>query len=261
LPSYRSPIVKVVLASAAIGALFAWHTTREAAESPTVPPHRAGRPAAAPPAARAAPFEFYLLALTVHAAFCADGHRQLGECQSAAAWPLVIHGLWPENREPGTYPHDCPAPPLALEPALRTELEPYMPGMSANLEAHEWREHGGCTGLDGDAYFARALELTRAVESALAARLTTLAGGDADAPTLRAAAELFRPGIGATLTLHCRMVRVAPRDTRPVPYLVEVRQCVRREADGSPGAPFDCASVGRRDQGCGRSFHIAAARE
>jgi ribonuclease I len=247
----------VVLAIAAIGALFAWHTTRETRESPTVLPHADSRPASAPAAAHGAQFDFYVLALTVHAAFCADGHRQLGECQSRAAWPLVIHGLWPENREPRTYPHDCPAQPLALQPALRTELEPYMPGVSDGLDQHEWREHGGCTGLDDDAYFARALELTRGVEAALAARLTTLVGGETDAQTLRASAELFRPGIGGTITLHCRTLRDAPRGTRQEPYLVEIRQCVRREADGSAGEPFECAGVGRRDQGCGESFHIA----
>ena len=250
----------MVLAIAALGALFAWHTTRETRESPTVSPHPGHAAAPAAATAHGANFDFYLLSLTVHAAFCADGHRQLAECQSQSAWPLAIHGLWPENRAPRTYPHDCPAPPLALRPELKAELEPYMPGMSDGLDQHEWREHGGCTGLDADAYFARALELTRAVESALAARLTTLADGETDAQTLRADAELFRPGIGATLTLHCRTVRDALPGARHVPYLVEIRQCVRRAADGTPGEPFECASVERRDQGCGQSFHVAGPR-
>jgi ribonuclease I len=260
VPFLRSSKFQVVLAVAALGALFAWHTTRETRESPTASQRRENRRPTSPAAAttHGANFDFYLLSLSIHAAFCADGHRQLPECRANSAWPLVIHGLWPENRQAGTYPHDCPAPPLALAPALRTELEPYMPGMAAGLDEHEWREHGGCSGLAGDAYFARALELTRAMESALAARLTTLAGSETDAGTLRATAELFRPGSGATFTLHCRAVRAAPRSHGP--YLVEIRQCVRREADGSPGAPFECASVGRRDQGCGQSFHIAAAR-
>lgn len=213
--------------------------------------------AAEPPVAHGAEFDFYLLALTLHAAFCADGHAQKGECRAHATWPLVLHGLWPENRESRTSPHDCPAPPLALEPGLATELEPYMPGMADGLQEHEWREHGGCAGLDDDAYFARALELTRGVESALAARLATLAGNETDPQTLRAAAELYQPGIGATFTLHCRTLRDAPRGARDRPYLVEIRQCVRRDEHGAPGTPFDCDSVGRRDQGCGSSFYIA----
>ncbi|HEV8442305.1 MAG TPA: hypothetical protein VGQ27_02455 [Steroidobacteraceae bacterium] len=260
MPSYRSPNIKVVLVVAVIGAIFAWQRTawqrtRQTAESTTVPrPHPV---TAATPAAHGAEFDFYLLALTVHAAFCADGHGQKGECRARSSWPLVLHGLWPENRESRTSPRDCPAPPLDLQAGLAAELEPYMPGMVDGLQEHEWREHGGCTGLDDDEYFSRALELTRGVESALGARLTTLAGNETDPQTLRAAAELYQPGIGATFILHCRSLRDAPRGARDRPYLVEIRQCVRREAGGAPGAPFACDSVGRRDQGCGASFYIA----
>src|SRR4051812_33667129 len=102
-----SPKFKLVLAVVATGALFAWHTTRDARESPTVHTIKRQSPPAAAATARGANFDFYLLALTVHAAFCADGHRQLGECRRSSNWPLVIHGLWPENREPRTYPRDC----------------------------------------------------------------------------------------------------------------------------------------------------------
>jgi len=226
--------------------------TREPAESTTVTRPRPVE--ATPPAAHGAEFDFYLLALTVHSAFCADGHRQKGECRAPANWPLVLHGLWPEDRESRTSPHDCPAPPLHLEPGLEAALEPYMPGMADGLAEHEWREHGGCAGMNDDEFFARALELTRGLESVLAARLTTLAGNETDAQTLRAAADLYQPGIGDTFTLHCDTLRDAARDR---PYLVEIRQCVRRQENGAPGAPFECDSVGRRDQGCGSSFYIA----
>ncbi len=75
--------------------------------------------------------------------------------------PLVIHGLWPERNEPRTYPHDCPAPPLVLDSALALELADFMPGMADGLHEHEWREHGGCSGLDDDEYFRQSLELAR----------------------------------------------------------------------------------------------------
>src|SRR5690606_38278540 len=113
-----------------------------------------GRKGAAPPI-----FDFYLLAMTVHAGFCADGRQQMAECRAgtgrAQARPLVIHGLWPERLEPRTYPSDCPAPPLRLDPALELELADFMPGITAGLHEHEWREHGGCSGLDDDEYFRR----------------------------------------------------------------------------------------------------------
>ncbi len=80
------------------------------------------------------------MALTLHPAFCADGTRAPQECRAGGHRPLVIHGLWPERMEPRTYPHDCPAPPLDLEPALALELADFMPGMADGLHQHEWRE-------------------------------------------------------------------------------------------------------------------------
>jgi ribonuclease T2 len=252
--------IKLVLAMGAMGALFAV-TACDSSHAPDVQIDKPDQPAvrAAPPARPG--FDFYLLALSVHAAFCADGHAQLSECQARAAWPLVLHGLWPENREPRSYPHDCAAPPLALDAALALDLQPYMPGMAAGLHEHEWRKHGGCTGLDDDVYFARALELTRGLEQALAARLTTLAGNETSAAELRAAAEQFRPGIGATFTLHCHTLRNAPSNLRERAYLVEIRQCFARDpVSGAPGVPLECEKLRRRDQGCGKSFMIAGGR-
>jgi len=196
------------------------------------------------------------MALTVHSAFCAE-HARKAECSARGQRPLVIHGLWPERYEPRTYPHDCPAPPLDLDRGLALELEDFMPGMADQLHEHEWREHGGCSGLDDDEYFHHALELARTVDSALGARLSTLAGEEATAVELRETANLFHPGLGATLTFHCRVLRDAPGE----PHLLEVRQCVDNDGpNGAPQTPLDCATVKRRDQGCGQRFRIAGAR-
>lgn len=240
-----------------IGGLLAWFSLRD---SPRDPERPADVPVTAVPAPSAtsgtesATFDFYLLALTVHAAFCADGHKREAECRVRNPWPLAIHGLWPEKREPRAYPRDCPAPALDLDPALSLELETLMPGMAAGLHEHEWRKHGSCSGLDDDLYFRRTMDLTRELQSALAAKLTTLAGEEVDAQTLREAAEQFRPGIGRTLTLHCRTLRGS--EGRPV--LMEIRQCIDNDGPGgAPGSLLDCDRIGRRDQGCGRSFLIA----
>ena len=209
---------------------------------------------AANTAGAGAKFDFYLLAMTAHAAFCADGHERERECRVRGQRPLVIHGLWPENLEPRTYPHDCPAPELSLDPLLEQQLGELMPGMSDGLHLHEWREHGGCSGLDDDDYFQRTLELARPIDAALGARLTTLAGRETDAKQLRETAELFRPGIGPTLTFHCRNLR----GSGSTPVLFEVRQCIDDDGPGgAPGTPLDCSTVQRRDQGCGQSFLIA----
>jgi len=202
-----------------------------------------------------ATFDFYLMALTAHSAFCADGNARRQQCRSGSQRPLVIHGLWPERMEPRTYPRDCPASALDLEPALALELADLMPGMADGLHQHEWRKHGGCSGLDDDDYYRRTLELARGIDAALGAKLTTLAGRETTAAELRGVADLFSPGLGRTLTFHCRTLRGEQNRT---PYLVEVRQCV--DNDGPGGAPHTalvCAIVKRRDQGCGASFLIA----
>ena len=263
----RTHTAKVVLTLVIVATLLTWIFVHDPGESPdaqSVNDVRAdtkGKSAGLGNAAQAsagASFDFYLLALTAHAAFCADGHQDLGECRIAAQRPLVIHGLWPERLEPRAYPHDCPAPPLDLDAGLQQQLADFMPGMAAGLHQHEWREHGGCSGLDDDVYFRRTLELARVLDAALGARLTTLAGRDTSAAELRETAEMFQPGIGATFTLHCRTLR----GSGDQPVLVEVRQCIDNDgADGAPGTLLDCATVGRRDQGCGRYFHIAASRE
>lgn len=248
---------KVVLAVVVLGTLLAWFSVRETGDSPAVQPDKQdnsagrGRKTASK---TAAPFDFYLLALTAHAAFCADGHEDKSECRTGARRPLVIHGLWPERLEPRTYPHDCPAPRLELDAGLEQQLAEFMPGMADGLHEHEWREHGGCSGLDDDVYYSRTLGLARALDAALGARLTTLAGRETSPAELRETADMFEPGIGATFTLHCRTLR----DSGGRPVLIEVRQCIDNDgADGAPGTLLDCASVGRRDQGCGSAFEVA----
>ncbi|HEU4779030.1 MAG TPA: hypothetical protein VFS58_04030 [Steroidobacteraceae bacterium] len=247
------------LAIALIGALVAWFSQRDAGKSlPDVVAHKVPEGSANPPAPAGAAFDFYLMALTAHPAFCADGNTRRQECRTGGHRPLVIHGLWPERLEPRTYPRDCPAPPLDLDPALALELADLMPGMADGLHTHEWRTHGGCSGLDDDAYFRHSLELARTVDAALSAKLTTLAGRETTVGVLRGTADLFNPGLGRTLTFHCRTLRDAPGRR---PYLMEIRQCV--DNDGAAGAPrtaLSCATVRRRDQGCGSTFLIAGGQ-
>jgi ribonuclease T2 len=269
VPAFRSHTSKIALAVVAIGGLVTWYSTRgphgpaTRAPASTAPIQEETREMRnpVPPAARGVAFDFYLMAMSLHAAFCADGHERLPECAARPPRPLVIHGLWPERRGAGAYPRDCAAPRLDLDESLAAELAQYMPGMKSGLHEHEWRTHGGCTGLGDDEYFEAALGLARTLDAALSARLTTLAGRGTDARELRAAADGFRPGLGATLVFQCRTLRGMPAGQRGRPVLVEVRQCVDDDgAGGAPGTPLDCASVGRRDQGCGRTFFVAGPK-
>jgi ribonuclease T2 len=263
----------VALFVVAIAIFAAWNSQRRGADPakqatpedqgkiplPTAKPRPASAPAGSG-AATASPgrnFDFYLLAMTAHPAFCADGHAREPECRLPAA-PLSIHGLWPEKLAPGKYPRDCQGPPLSLDHGLELELAPLMPGMADDLHEHEWRAHGRCSGLDDDDYFRATLELARRVDGVLRAKLTTLAGDTTNARELREYADSYESGLGTTLTFHCRTLRDAPAAHRREPYLVEIRQCVDDDgARGAPGTLLDCATVGRRDQGCGSGFRIA----
>jgi ribonuclease T2 len=236
---------------------------------PAGAPARAPRAAAAAPSApgpssgtRRARFDFYLLALTVEPAFCEDGNQRIGQCRAldAAAFartPLVLHGLWPEDRVPGRYPRDCPGPALSLSPATRAELARWMPGAREGLDRHEWRTHGTCSGLDDDAYYRAAIAGTRRANEALGEAIRRYAGRSVTAGALRAAAERARPGFGEQVVFVCRTLRSDDPARRRRPHLLEVRVCIDDDGPGGgPGTLLRCADVGRRDQGCGGTVFI-----
>jgi ribonuclease I len=206
-------------------------------------------------------FDFYLLAMTLHPAFCADGHAGKPECRAHRIVPIAIHGLWPEKLAPGRYPRDCGGPALDLAPALERDLESLMPGMADGLHVHEWRRHGTCSGLGDDEYYRHTLDLARRLDAVLRPGLTTATGARSSTTALRQHADRVSPGLGATLTFHCRTLRDAPPERRGKPFLIEIRQCVDDDGEArAPRTPLACAPLQRRDQGCGREFHIAGAR-
>jgi ribonuclease T2 len=211
---------------------------------------------------RGSSFDFYLVALTAEPAFCEDGNHGLGQCRrlDAAAFrrsPLVLHGLWPENLEPRRYPVNCAAPPLRLEPGLRQRLLRAMPGLTEGLAEHQWRKHGSCSGLSMSRYFEVAMAFTERSNAALGSVVLEHAGQRVSASTLRAAANEAVPGFAQSVVFMCKNLRSRDPKKRARPYLYEVRVCVDNDGPGGePGSLLSCASVRRRDQGCGTSFWI-----
>ena len=147
----------------------------------------------------------------------------------------------PSAMQPRTYPHDCPAPPPRSRcRRSRSQLADFMPGMADGLHEHEWREHGGCSGLDDDELLPPRARAGARVD-ARAGRPTNYSRGRRDhrRPSCASIADMFHPGLGATLTFHCRTLRDATPRGR---YLIEVRQCVDNDGpDGAPRTPLDCA--------------------
>jgi ribonuclease T2 len=99
-------------------------------------------------------FDFYLLNLSWSPEFCYS-HPSAPECAAHAAF--VLHGLWPQNND-GTYPENCSNAPGPADP---TQFEDIYADLG--LLAHEWRTHGTCSGLSGDAFFSAARTAYRSV--------------------------------------------------------------------------------------------------
>ncbi len=97
--------------------------------------------------------DYYLLALSWAPQFCAThaGNASSSECDPGRHFGFVVHGLWPQNDD-GSYPQNCaPARPVA-EQTVRRMLA-IMP--ARGLIQHEWAEHGTCSGLSPQEYFAK----------------------------------------------------------------------------------------------------------
>ena len=118
----------------------------------TIAQETSGTGAAAGPEAKGSGFDFYVLSLSWSPSYCeaegSDANRQ--QCQSKRPYAFVVHGLWPQFEH--GYPSRCPTDrPGVADDTLR-KLYDIMP--SAGLIRHEWTEHGSCTGLSQQDYFA-----------------------------------------------------------------------------------------------------------
>ena len=105
-------------------------------------------------------FDYYLLALSWAPNYCA-GHPNdhSSECKIGGHTAFVLHGLWPQANS-GAPPMSCStASPVAT--ATVDHMLNFMP--SRGLIQHEWQEHGTCSGLSAQDYFAKAEQAFKSV--------------------------------------------------------------------------------------------------
>lgn len=103
---------------------------------------------------RAGAFDYYILALSWNAAWCAvtGDARGADQCDPRHDIGFVLHGLWPQ-RERG-WPRDCDTDARAPS---RTQADAMADIMgSGGLAQYQWRKHGRCSGLGAPDYFALA---------------------------------------------------------------------------------------------------------
>jgi len=163
--------------------------------------------------ARAADFDYWLLALSWSPSWCAteaeDGAEQ---CAPERDLGFVLHGLWPQFED--GWPEYCPtdaAPPSRRQTAAMADVMG-----SGGLAWYGWRKHGTCTGMSAEAYF----DLSR---FAFAMVAKPDLGRRATAEDVEAAFAAANPGLApSSIVATCRDG-----------LLREVRLCLSRE-DLSP---------------------------
>jgi ribonuclease T2 len=147
--------------------------------------------AAAP--ARAAEFDYYVLALTWTPSWCeSDGEpedaRRGGQCDPARDLGFTLHGLWPQDAA-GGWPEYCET--AARDPGRRETAAMADVMGSGSLAWYQWKKHGRCSGLEPEAYFGAA----RRVYDALALPAPT--SGRATAAAIEAAFLKANPALAA----------------------------------------------------------------
>jgi ribonuclease T2 len=160
----------------------------------------------APAAAHAAsPVENYALAISWEPAFCLQ-HSTKPECTSETptrhdATAFSLHGLWPQsgsycgvtsaqksNDEAGNW---SLLPAVTLQPSTEALLQVDEPGTQSYLERHEWIEHGTCSGLSQQNFFAPTLAMLDGVNASnLGATVSANVGGHVTLAQLQSAAAL-----------------------------------------------------------------------
>jgi ribonuclease T2 len=160
----------------------------------------------APAAARAAsPVENYALAISWEPAFCLQ-HSSKPECASETASRhdaryFSLHGLWPQSgsycgvsasQKSADQAGDWAAlPAVVLQPDTESLLQVDEPGTQSYLERHEWTEHGTCSGLSQQGFFAPTLSMLDGINASnLGATVSANVGGHVTLAQLQAAAKL-----------------------------------------------------------------------
>jgi ribonuclease T2 len=153
----------------------------------------------------ASPVENYALAISWEPAFCLTVAGK-PECASETpsrqdAHAFSLHGLWPQS---GSY---CGAtatqksndeagkwsllPAVTLSASTEALLKVDEPGTQSYLERHEWIEHGTCSGLAQQDFFAPTLAMLDGINASnLGSTVGANVGGHLTLAQLQAAAKL-----------------------------------------------------------------------
>lgn len=170
---------------------------------------------------RSGDFDYYVLALSWSPTWCAlEGDaRNSPQCDAAADYGWVLHGLWPQFHR--GWPSYCPS--VEPQPTRRMTAEMVDIMGSSGLAWHQWKKHGTCSGLSASDYYA----LSRAAYGSVTRpevfrkldRAVKLPASLIEEAFLKAN-EGFEPDM---VTVTCKRDRIQ-----------EVRVCLSRDLDPVP---------------------------
>jgi ribonuclease T2 len=101
---------------------------------------------------RAGQFDYYVMALSWSANWCAlEGDaRNSPQCETSQDHGWILHGLWPQFHR--GFPSFCQTAKRAPSRNMTAEMADIMG--TGGLAWHQWKKHGTCTDLDATQYFA-----------------------------------------------------------------------------------------------------------
>lgn len=110
---------------------------------------------------RAGDFDYYVMALSWSANWCAvEGDaRDDPQCDAGRGLTWTLHGLWPQD-EAG-YPSYCRTGESDPSRGMTAGMADIMGG--AGLAFYEWKKHGRCSGLSAAGYYGAARAAYEAV--------------------------------------------------------------------------------------------------
>ena len=193
-------------------------------------------------------FDYYTLVLSwspTHCAGLADGDTD-PQCREPRAKPyaFVLHGLWPQHER--GFPLSCATGRAAFVPRpVIDRMRDLMP--NPRLTIHEYRQHGTCSGLDPERYYALARRLTEQVK--VPPRFEAPAADQFLSPT-----GIIDEFVAANQELKPEMLAVTCGG--PGNRLKDVRACFDRD-----GAPRSCGPNESRQRLCRASrLHVPPVR-
>lgn len=178
---------------------------------------------------RAGDFDYYVMALSWNASWCArEGDaRGAEQCHPKYDYGFTLHGLWPQSEE--GWPSFCRTSERDPSRAMSKEMVDIMG--SSGLAWYQWKKHGRCSGLSGRDYY----RLSRAAyDSVTRPPILRKLPRDMDLPpkVIEDAFLEVNPALEADgVTIACRGG-----------YIAEVRICLTRDLK-----PRSCSADVRRD--------------